>query len=250
MTTFLDYFSDKADLYAQARPRYPEALFQFIAATAPHTDCAWDCGAGSGQAAVSLARYFQTVYASDPSASQIERAISHPSVVYSVQPAEATNFPTSQFDAVCVAQAAHWFDQPRFFAEAKRVMKPGAALIIWGYSWFAVSPDFDAAFQTHILDVVVDDWAPENALLWNGYRDIALPFTPIPTPDLQIEALWSFQQLMAFVHTWSAVRRCMTRLGDDFFRQAITELGQRWGDLAAVRRVTMPLHILAGRSSG
>ena len=246
--TFLDYFSDKADLYAQARPRYPDALFQFIAAAAPDTASVWDCGTGSGQAAVSLAQHFRVVYASDPSGEQIAQAIPAPNVHYSTQPAEATDFADNQFDAVCVAQALHWFDLPRFFAEVRRVMKPDALLAVWGYHWFTVAPDFDAAFQQLILEAVAADWAPQNQLLWDGYRAVRLPFAPVETPVLQIEAMWNLYQLQTYVHTWSAVRRCMARQGDEFFTNAFREFEWLWGDPARPRLVAMPLHILAGRN--
>lgn len=63
---FLDLFSENANLDAAARPRYPEELFTFIAAQAPARNRAWDCGTGSGQAAVSLAERFAEVVATDP----------------------------------------------------------------------------------------------------------------------------------------------------------------------------------------
>ncbi len=47
---FKDHFSGHADLYAQARPHYPDALFAWIAANAPARDCVWDAGCGNGQA--------------------------------------------------------------------------------------------------------------------------------------------------------------------------------------------------------
>ena len=245
--SFLDYFSDKADLYAQARPRYPDALFQFIAAAAPDTASVWDCGTGNGQAAISLAQHFCAVYASDPSGDQIAQAIPAPNVRYSTQPAEATTFAANQFDAVCVAQALHWFDLPRFFAELQRVTKPDALFIAWGYSWFTVSPDFDAACQRLIFDMIAPYWAPQNQLLWQGYRDIQLPFAPLEPPALSIEVSWNLYQLQAYVHTWSAVRHCMARQGEDFFTNAFVALAHWWGEPTASRLVTMPLHIIAGR---
>lgn len=81
--SFLDLFSDKADLYASARPVYPDELFEFVASVAPSTEQAWDCGTGNGQAAVSLARHFKAVAATDPSAQQIANTILSEGVHYS-----------------------------------------------------------------------------------------------------------------------------------------------------------------------
>jgi len=40
---FLGLFSDKAEFYAAARPRYPDELFEFVTSVALGNKCAWDC---------------------------------------------------------------------------------------------------------------------------------------------------------------------------------------------------------------
>jgi len=72
--TFADHFSVASESYAKFRPRYPDALFDFLADAAAARDDAWDAGTGTGQAAIGLARLFDHVTATDPSTSQIERA--------------------------------------------------------------------------------------------------------------------------------------------------------------------------------
>jgi ubiquinone/menaquinone biosynthesis C-methylase UbiE len=39
-------------------------------------------------------------------------------------PAEALPFKRSSVDVVFVAQARHWFDRPKFYAETARVLRP------------------------------------------------------------------------------------------------------------------------------
>lgn len=243
---FLDLFSDNAALYASARPHYPDDLFDFVASVAPAVRSAWDCGTGNGQAAVSLARHFGAVYATDPSFEQIANAVSCKGVEYSIQKAESTSFPDANFDAVCVAQALHWFDLPTFFREAQRVMKPHGVFAAWGYTWFTVSPKFDAAFKRHILDVIAPDWAPQNALLWQGYKDVNMPFDSILAPTFRIEESWTLHQLLAYVHSWSATRRCIGRIGSSFFDQADLHLAQHWGEPGSREKVAMPIHLLVG----
>ena len=247
--TFTDLFSDKAQLYAAARPRYPSALFSTIVKLAPSATCAWDCGTGNGQAAISLADHFETVFASDPSAEQIANAVPAGNVHYSVQRAEATTFSHQTFDAVCVAQALHWFKFDEFFTEVRRVAKPGAIFCAWGYDWLRISQDFDRAFQESILDVVAPFWAPQNGILWRGYADVRLPFERILLPPLQIESHWNFHQVMAYVRTWSAVRRCEAKSGLSFLVAAEQRLAPLWGPPEVERLVSMPLHTLAGRVS-
>ncbi|MBS1246447.1 MAG: methylase involved in ubiquinone/menaquinone biosynthesis, partial [Proteobacteria bacterium] len=68
---FQDHFSTQADAYARYRPTYPDALYAWLASRVPARALAWDCGTGSGQAAVALAAHFTQVIASDPSREQI-----------------------------------------------------------------------------------------------------------------------------------------------------------------------------------
>jgi SAM-dependent methyltransferase len=243
---FPDHFSSHPDRYAAARPQYPAALFDWIAANAPATERVWDCGTGNGQAAVGLAHVFAAVEASDPSSEQIANALPAANVHYSVQPAESTTFPDAHFDAVCVAQALHWFDFARFFPEVRRVLRTNGLFVAWGYTWFTVSPAFDAAFTTHVLEPLADTWAPQNALLWNGYREVSFPFTHRPAPPFQITCTWNLAQLLAYVATWSAVRRYAERTDADLLDAALPVLTTHWGNPGAVHDVMMPLIVWAG----
>jgi hypothetical protein len=245
--SFTDLFSEKAKTYAAARPRYPEALFTFVAALAPARRRAWDCGTGNGQAAVSLVAHFAEVCASDPSAEQVAHAIAADRVSYSVQPAERTSFPDRHFDAICVAQALHWFEFAAFFAEVRRVAVPGAAFAAWGYDRLLVSPEFDARFQTVVLDALMPYWPEQNRLLWNGYADVPLPFERMVAPTFEIRVPWNFPQWFAYLQTWSAMRRCVQALGADFLVAAERALLPLWGAPESRREVVMPLHVLAAR---
>jgi SAM-dependent methyltransferase len=246
---FIDHFSEKSDLYARARPTYPDALFEFIASQSPARDRAWDCATGSGQAAQGLARCFAHVEATDASAEQIAHAIPNPQVRYSVQPAEKTELAARSFDAVCVAQALHWFDLDRFYAEVKRVLRPGGVFAAWGYATHAVTPDIDAAFAEHFLAPLAPWWPAQNAKLWAGYRDMAFPFDPIEAPAFAIEMRWSLAELIAYAGTWSATRRYIAKAAPDCLERAAEALAPAWGD-AERRVVTLPLHLRCGRHSG
>jgi ubiquinone/menaquinone biosynthesis C-methylase UbiE len=244
--SFADHFSAKSDGYARSRPTYPEALFDFIASQAPGRERAWDCATGNGQAAVGLAKHFERVEATDASAAQIANAMAGDGVRYSVQPAEGTDFPAASFDAVCVAQALHWFDLPCFYAEAQRVLKPGGVFFSWGYDRMNISPELDAVFETAVLEPLRPHWPKENALLWRGYRDLPFPFMPIEPPKLAIEMRWSLAEIIAYVATWTASRRLSEMTGDGWLHDAKERLAAAWGD-APARIVSMPLHLRCGR---
>jgi SAM-dependent methyltransferase len=233
------FFSDQSQLYASARPTYPEELFDFLRVQCEDLDACWDCATGSGQAALALAEIFEHVEATDVCAGPLEHAPQHPRVSYSVQPAERTNFASRSFDLVTIAQALHWFDLERFWLEVDRVLKPGGVLAVWGYAWPHIAESMDAVLQEKLRDVIEPFWAPQNKALWDGYRDVEFPFTRIATPQFQLVPQWNLPQLLAYLGTWSATRQCLEAQGEDFFEHFAAALELEWGDPTRVRAVTM-----------
>ena len=236
--------------YASARPRYPADLFAFIAAHCRAHTRAWDCACGNGQAAFGLAQHFAQVCATDLSAGQLAVATTYPTIDYSVQSAEAPAFAPASFDAVCVAQALHWFDLARFWPAAQRVLRPGGIFAAWGYSWFTVSPPVDQVVDQVLRPRLQSYWAPQNRLLWDSYRAIAWPFASIAAPAFAITATWNADQLWDYVGSWSAARRCIEAEGAQTLAAARTALLAAWGDPHTPRRVTMPLAVRIGRWGG
>jgi SAM-dependent methyltransferase len=247
LATYSDYFSGAAASYAMHRPTYPATLFTALASLAPSTTKAWDCATGTGQAALRLAESFATVEATDASVEQIQCATPHPRVRYAVAPAEASGLPDASCDLISVAQALHWFDLPRFYAEAHRVLKPQGILAAYGYAWFYIAPEIDAVVDAALRRPLDDFWPAQNALLWHGYRTIEFPFQELRAPRLAIHLRWTLQQLLDYYLTWSAVRQRVKQHGDGFLATVRSEMGKVWGDPTAPRAVVMPLTIRLGR---
>lgn len=245
--TFKDHFSSSANAYARARPRYPEALFDFVARIAPATRRAWDAGCGNGQASHALADRFAHVLATDPSAEQVALAEARENISYRVERAEQSSADDASCDAVTVAQALHWFDHPRFFDEVQRVLTSRGVLVVWGYSAFHVTPAFDDVFTARVLDVIEPDWPRENQLLWHGYESIAFPGERIVAPALDVDVAWTLDALLAYVKTWSGVRRHGERTGQDVVEVARSALAEAFGDTRAARSIRMPIHLVARR---
>ena len=117
-----------------------DALFDWLASQCDRRDQAWDCATGTGQAATGIAPHFRHVYATDSSAGQIVRAEPASNITYAVAPAESCGLSDCSVDLITVAQALHWFDRDRFFAEVQRIARPRALLAVYGYSWFYLTP--------------------------------------------------------------------------------------------------------------
>jgi SAM-dependent methyltransferase len=244
--SFADHFSDKSALYAAARPTYPAALFAAIAAASPGRDNAWDCATGSGQAAVGLAAHFGHVEATDASAQQVANALPHPRVRYTVQPAERTQFADGTFDAVTVAQALHWFDLDRFYAEVRRVLRPGGVIAAWAYDWSSVTPAVDRALERHLLVKIKPYWPEQVNRMQSGFMQMPFPFSPVALPAVKIEVDWTLGQYLSYVETWSATRAYIAEHGRGVMDETATAMRKAWGEPEA-RTVTMPLHVRCGR---
>ena len=247
MNGFKDHFSSASDRYAAYRPDYPAALFEWLAGLCAERSTAWDCATGSGQAALGLAPHFRRVIATDASAEQIRHAVTHPAIDYQVAPAEASALEDGSVDLVTVAQAAHWFDLPRFYAEVARVLKPGGALALWGYGRMVLPGDMDAPFLRFYAETVGPYWPPERALIDDAYRGLDFPFAETRSPAFHIEVEWTLPRLMDYLSTWSAVRRYQSVQGHDPLPALAAELAPAWGDAAAVRTLRWPLFSRVGR---
>lgn len=243
-----DHFSQRAALYAAYRPGYPDALFEFVAALTPSHRAALDCGAGSGQAAIGLARHFDQVIATDTSAEQLRHAAMHPKVEYRVAPAESSGLPTRSVNLVAAAQALHWFDTARFFAEARRVLVEDGAIAVWGYGDPMLDTEpLDESLHCFNRGTLEPYWAPERRIILKGFRDVAFPFVEVPTPPLELVARWNLPQLAGYLRTWSATARYVNEKGDDPVVAVEKTLATDWGDPDTPRKVHWPLYIRAGR---
>src|SRR6476659_2313783 len=155
MQQFHDHFSKLATRYANFRPHYPTALFDYLATLAPRDVLVWDCAAGSGQATTDLARRFDKVIATDASAQQIAAAPRLDNVEYRVALAECSGLPDKSIGLLTVAQALHWFNHEQFFVEVKRVLKPSGILAAWVYATNRVEDEkIDAIVQDYYSNIV------------------------------------------------------------------------------------------------
>jgi ubiquinone/menaquinone biosynthesis C-methylase UbiE len=244
-----DNFSIQSDKYAKYRPTYPAELFEYLNSIVPNKRNAWDCGTGNGQVAYELAKTFDKVFATDISQSQIDNALQADNILYSVQPAEKTNFDNDFFDMIVVAQAIHWFDFERFYAEVKRTAKENALLCIIGYGRSKISKQIESLIANFYANVIGKYWDTERKYIDKHYKTIPFPFEEIPTPNFENTQHWTFEHLIGYLNTWSAVKHFIKQNNYNPVDSLQSDIKLAWGD-EPTKEVKFPLVLRIGRISG
>ena len=225
-----DLFSNQSADYARYRPSYPADLFDYIIQFTTSQQRAWDCATGNGQAAMALAEYFEEVSATDISARQLEKAIPHSKIKYSVSSEENSGFNDNSFDLVTVAQAYHWFNFEGFKKEVIRVLKPNGIIAVWVYSLVSTE---DAVFNNLIIDfytnVVGKYWDPERKYVDHHYSTIPFPFTELPSKEFSISTQWSLEDFTGYLNSWSSVQHYIKANQKDPIKDFRVLLAGVWG---------------------
>jgi len=240
-----DNFSSHSDKYARYRPQYSNDIVEFIVSQVTNRNLAWDVGTGNGQLAIKLADYFKEVQATDISENQLANAMRKPNIIYSNQPAEQTNFSKHQFDLITVAQAIHWFDLPRFYAEVKRTLKQGGLFAALGYQLCQIEGMDDLILEFYSKKVG-PYWDPERKIIEQEYRTVPFPFDDLGTNHFQLLNHWSLDDLLGYLHTWSAVRHYEKANGNNPVTEFEEKFNAMWGN-DPVKRVVTPVFIRMGR---
>ena len=244
---FKNHFSARAADYTRYRPGYPPELFAWLAGLTDRHDLAWDCGCGSGQAALELVHHFNRVIATDPSRQQIDNALPHEKIRYAVAPAEDSGLERASIDLIVVAQALHWFDFDRFYAEVARVTRPGGVIAAISYGEVRVAGAPDPVVSHFYHDLIGPYWPPERRYVDEGYATIPFPFPEIIAPPFAMKAEWNLEHLLGYFGTWSAVKEYEKKNGSDPLKLIEEELAAAWGDPAAARIINWPLSLRVGR---
>jgi SAM-dependent methyltransferase len=226
---FADHFSRIAAQYAAYRPTYPAALVDELAARCT-PNVAWDVGCGNGQLSVALADKFARVIATDPSQAQLAAAHPHPRVEYVCASAEASGLPDASVDLIVAAQAAHWFDWPRFVEEADRIAKPGALIALVSYGIVLVDGDAGREIAHFYKDVVGPYWPKGREHVENGYRDLHMPWPAVDAPALDMRAAWTREELLGYVATWSATVKLVETHGTAELETLHARVAAVWPD--------------------
>ena len=244
---FKDYFSKQASAYTRYRPHYPAPLFAYLAELTIDHQLAWDCATGSGQAARGLTNYFEKIIATDASDKQIANATAHERITYKVAAAERTEIASESVDLIVVAQALHWFDLDKFYAEVRRISKSGGVLAALSYSLFRITPAIDRLVDKFYTDELGPFWPAERKFVDDNYQSIIFPFQELSTPSFKMEASWDSSQLIGYLKTWSAVQRFKGTHKTDPVEAFAQDLNREWGRPGEKKGINWPINMRVGR---
>ncbi|KAL4431989.1 hypothetical protein ABPG77_000256 [Micractinium sp. CCAP 211/92] len=220
-----ELFRAQAALYASHRPSYPAELFDAVLSFAGleqgGRQLALDVATGTGQVATALADRFDAVLACDASQQQLDHADQRPNITYFLSPAERLDrVDDGSVDLLTVAQALHWFDLPAFLKEARRVLRPGGTLAVWGYGLPLIAsppgrpphaPATLAALHRAMHELHTCTlgalWDPGRELLWNCYQGLEPGrehFGTVERRDLRMTKDVNVAGALGFLSSWSA----------------------------------------------
>lgn len=240
-------YSPYARQYAQSRPGYPEELFKYLASLVDSHSIAWDCATGSGQAALSLVKYFDKVIATDVSSEQIKNAAEHSRIEYRVCPSENSGIPDRSVNLITAASAVHWFNLPEFYREVTRVMAPEGVIAVWTYHVGYIEPPFDELFLRFYQDILSPYFSEGARLVDNRYADIILPGNHLESKNFFVSVKWKIADMFNFIESWSGTQEYRKRKGENPVSLIEMDLRKLWGNPDQIHTLRWPLFIKIAR---
>lgn len=176
-------FANRVDHYVRYRPRYPQAIVDFLrTAVGLATDAVVaDIGSGTGFLSELFLQNGNRVLGVEPNAEMRAAGdallADYPRFESADGTAEATGLPEQSVDWVTAGQAFHWFDPPRARAEFVRILRPGGhVVLVWN------SRDPSTAFM-HAYEETLRQHLPEyGGVSEQNFDDEAIRqfFAPAP----------------------------------------------------------------------
>ncbi|XP_037073180.1 putative methyltransferase DDB_G0268948 [Pollicipes pollicipes] len=183
-----------------------------------------DVGCGSGQNTRCLAPHFRSVLATDISPAQIKEATARntfANIEYRVAAAEEIPMPAESVQLVTACTCCHYFDMPRFFAEADRVLAPAGILGI--YSVRTPKVYRNGMFSTelnHVLmqafEAIGNDWGRVWKDVEDRYGDprFRLPYPgEVRDESHDQEQTLTLDGLLGFIGSLGSFQKMMARCG-------------------------------------
>jgi ubiquinone/menaquinone biosynthesis C-methylase UbiE len=174
----MNYFAtDTAAKHYQAgRPDFHSIAIERIGTflgLAGKVDRALDVACGTGLSTKALLPIASNICGTDTSEDMLRLAYKAPHIQYAVAAAEQQPYLAQSFDLITVCSGVHWFDIDAFLLECKRLLRPGAWLVLYD-NFFLGKMDGNPGFN---------DWYESRYLL------------KFPAPPRNSNYNWSKEQI-------------------------------------------------------
>jgi SAM-dependent methyltransferase len=165
MTIVTNRFSDRVDNYVKYRPHYPSEVIAFLLSEKilfPGAVIA-DIGSGTGISSELFLKNNYKVFGIEPNepmrqaAENLLQNYSDKGFFLSVDAkAENTTLENESVDVVVCAQAFHWFNNPEFKKECKRILKPNGYVVLMWNDRRTDTTDFLKVYEDFLQMFAVD----------------------------------------------------------------------------------------------
>ncbi|MDQ8730872.1 class I SAM-dependent methyltransferase [Bradyrhizobium sp. LHD-71] len=236
---FRDRFSAVSGRYERFRPEYPEAMVRALAThiaaspgSADHPTIDIGCGTGifTRQLARALPAGFRVIGV-EPAPQMRRAAIDRSAdlaITFTDGTAEALPIGDGGARAIVTATAAHWFDRPRFYAEASRALPSRGVLAIVEYIRDAVYSPAAAAVEDFLARE-----GPPKAYMRPDYAAELEALEEFELKDVLTQTLTLPLDMDGFVGlalSSSHAKGVLVRLGEASAISALLAIGMRLAD--------------------
>lgn len=236
-------YKSVAERYAKHRPyfhpRVIEKIKTYLNIQRP-VGFAVDVGCGSGQSTVALKEIADLVVGMDNSAAMLDFAEKKSGIHYIRTAAEKLAIKSNSSDLLTTSMAYHWFDPDQFFAEARRVLKDGAWLIIFNNGFrgqMQQKPEFEQwvrqVYETHYPT------PPRNATPMTPEFAQQHGFNFAYQEEYQNEVEFTVEELAAYLTTQSNVIAA-TEQGNENIEEVYDRLITQTRPFFQSEKVTFP----------
>lgn len=242
-----DHFTHQSIASATNHPRYPEELFDYLAGLSTTTHRAFAFDVRNDQAAHCLASRFDEVIAADPNHSKRSKTYSTGCLHYLCSAAGEIPLTEKSIDLITVSQAWHWLEANILEQEARRVLRPGGLLAVWGFNLLRVDEPISALVNRFYFHELKDYWPDNRKSHVQPYAEFPIHLTPLPTPVFAMHQSWTATQLLEYVLSWATTQKLISAgkqaVYDNFFQDVMEKLG---GD-DKLLSISWPLNLKVAR---
>ena len=208
----MNFFAHKtvAERYVQYRPYFHPLVIKKIETYLDlqnPLNTALDVGCGTGQSTVALKEIANSVVGVDISTDMLRLAEKKPGIRYIQSAAEDLEIlDSNSFDLITTSLAFHWFDQKRFFAEARRLLKEKGWLVIYN-NGFSGQMRSNADFEPWVEQVYINRYRtpPRNSIPLTPKSAKEYDFEFAQQEDYENEVEFTVEELSAYLTTQSNV---------------------------------------------